>query len=44
MTVFVDSCDIVVGYDYFSPGLRTRVITDLFNVAVGDIDDNLLTL
>ncbi|KAM5349013.1 hypothetical protein ACJ41O_008836 [Fusarium nematophilum] len=34
VTVFVDNCHVVVGYDYFSPELRTRVITDLFNIQV----------
>ncbi|KAJ5450814.1 uncharacterized protein N7458_003731 [Penicillium daleae] len=37
ITVFVDSCGVLVGYDYFSPGLRTRVITDFFNTAVGPV-------
>lgn len=32
VTVFVNSCNIMVGYDYFSPGLRTRVITEYFNI------------
>ncbi|KAH6874073.1 hypothetical protein B0T10DRAFT_465949 [Thelonectria olida] len=31
VTVFVNSCHVVVGYDYFSPGLRTRVVTEFFN-------------
>ncbi|PYI22403.1 hypothetical protein BO99DRAFT_353312 [Aspergillus violaceofuscus CBS 115571] len=34
VTVYVDRCNIMVGYDYFSPGLRTRVITEYFNVEV----------
>ncbi|KAL2846356.1 hypothetical protein BJY01DRAFT_213454 [Aspergillus pseudoustus] len=37
VTVFVDSCGVMVGYDYFSPGLRTRVTTDLFNTIVGPV-------
>lgn len=37
VTVFVDSCGVIVGYDYFSPGLRTRVVTDFFNTAVGPL-------
>ena len=32
VTVFVDGCGVVVGYDYFSGGLRTRVITEFFNI------------
>ncbi|KAJ5392471.1 hypothetical protein N7509_007961 [Penicillium cosmopolitanum] len=32
VTVYVNSCNIMVGYDYFSPGLRTRVITEYFNI------------
>ncbi|KAF3398179.1 hypothetical protein F1880_006494 [Penicillium rolfsii] len=35
VTFFVDSCGVLVGYDYFSPDLRTRVITDFFNTAIG---------
>ncbi|UPK95114.1 hypothetical protein LCI18_006049 [Fusarium solani-melongenae] len=31
VTVYVDNCHVVVGYDYFSPGLRTRVINEFFN-------------
>ncbi|EED18048.1 conserved hypothetical protein [Talaromyces stipitatus ATCC 10500] len=31
VTVYVDSCDVVVGYDFFSPYLRTYVITMYFN-------------
>ncbi|KAG9254269.1 uncharacterized protein F5Z01DRAFT_681361 [Emericellopsis atlantica] len=30
-TVYVDNTGMLVGYDYFSPGLRTRVITEFFN-------------
>lgn len=35
VTIFVDNCGVVVGYDYFSPGLRTRVVTQYFNIQVG---------
>ncbi|KAH7165165.1 hypothetical protein EDB81DRAFT_917131 [Dactylonectria macrodidyma] len=35
VTVFVDSCGTVVGYDYFSLGLRTRVVTEFFNIRLG---------
>lgn len=34
VTIFVDNCNVVVGYDYFSPGLRTRVVTEYFNIQV----------
>ncbi|KAJ5490715.1 hypothetical protein N7539_002282 [Penicillium diatomitis] len=37
VTAFVDACGVLVGYDYFSPGLRTRVTTDFFNTAVGPV-------
>ncbi|KAL4876487.1 hypothetical protein BJY04DRAFT_199761 [Aspergillus karnatakaensis] len=37
VTVFVDSCGVLVGYDYFSPGLRTRVTTGFFNTVVGSV-------
>ena len=32
VTVYVDNCGVVVGYDYFSAELRTRVITEFFNI------------
>ncbi|KAF3008558.1 hypothetical protein E8E13_006996 [Curvularia kusanoi] len=32
VTVYVNSCNVVVGYDFFSPYLRTRVITEFFNI------------
>lgn len=32
VTVYVNSCNVIVGYDYFSPGRRTRVVTDFFNI------------
>ncbi|EAW13447.1 uncharacterized protein ACLA_054940 [Aspergillus clavatus NRRL 1] len=37
VTVYVDSCGVVVGYDYFAPGLRTRVVTMFFNTYVGPV-------
>lgn len=38
LTVFVDKCGAVVGYDYFSPYLRTRVTTSFFNTHFGEVD------
>ncbi|POR31896.1 Uncharacterized protein TPAR_07907 [Tolypocladium paradoxum] len=35
VTVYVSSCNVMVGYEYFSPDLRTRVITNYFNTEVG---------
>jgi hypothetical protein len=35
VTVYVNTCNVIVGYDYFSPGRRTRVITDFFNIQIG---------
>jgi hypothetical protein len=32
VTVFVNTCNVVVGYDYFAPVERTRVITEFFNL------------
>ncbi|CAI7585547.1 unnamed protein product [Penicillium bialowiezense] len=32
VTVYVSNCNIMVGYDYFSTGLRTRVVTEYFNI------------
>ena len=41
VTIFVDACDTVVEYDYFSPGLRTRVVTEFFNILVGPVPDEV---
>ncbi|GIJ90092.1 hypothetical protein Asppvi_009042 [Aspergillus pseudoviridinutans] len=32
VTVYMSNCNVMVGYDYFSSGLRTRVITEYFNI------------
>ncbi|KAJ4026251.1 hypothetical protein NW752_001190 [Fusarium irregulare] len=32
VTVYVNSCNVIVGYDYFAPELRTRVILEFFNI------------
>ena len=44
VTIFLDGCNTVVGYDYFSPGLRTRVVTEYFNIQVGPIADEIFKL
>jgi hypothetical protein len=44
VTIFVNECDTIVGYDYFSPGLRTRVITEFFNIILGPIPDDIFKL
>jgi hypothetical protein len=44
VSVFVNACDTVVGYDYFSPGLRTRVVTEFFNILVGPVPDEVFKL
>ncbi|OAQ72894.1 hypothetical protein VFPPC_12883 [Pochonia chlamydosporia 170] len=38
VTVFVDGCNVVQGYDYFYPVERTRVTTSFFNTRVGKVD------
>ncbi|KAK2600075.1 hypothetical protein QQS21_005161 [Conoideocrella luteorostrata] len=38
VTLFVDECGVVRGYDYFSTGERTRVTMSFFNVRVGKVD------
>ncbi|KAI4120854.1 MAG: hypothetical protein LQ338_006716 [Usnochroma carphineum] len=38
VTVRVDSSNQVSGYDYFAADQRTRVITHLFNIIVGEVD------
>lgn len=35
VTVYVDKCNFIVGYDYFSPNERTHVMTAFFNTAAG---------
>lgn len=32
VTVFVDACNTVVGYEYFFPVERTHVTTSFFNI------------
>ncbi|RGP81832.1 hypothetical protein FLONG3_29 [Fusarium longipes] len=32
VTVYLNECAVVVGYDYFAPELRTRVIMEFFNI------------
>ncbi|PTB61694.1 hypothetical protein BBK36DRAFT_9033 [Trichoderma citrinoviride] len=34
VTIYVNTCNTIVGYDYFAPGRRTRVVTDFFNIQV----------
>ncbi|PMD49643.1 uncharacterized protein K444DRAFT_712649, partial [Hyaloscypha bicolor E] len=41
VTIFVNAFDTVVGYDYFSPGLRTRVVTEFFNILIGPVPDEV---
>ncbi|KID98644.1 hypothetical protein MAJ_05300, partial [Metarhizium majus ARSEF 297] len=38
VTVYVDGCNVVQGYDYFAPIERTRVTTSFFNTRVGKVD------
>ncbi|KAK6393441.1 hypothetical protein LTR81_026452 [Elasticomyces elasticus] len=38
LTVFVDACGVVLGYDYWAPVLRTRVVTNFFDTTVGPVD------
>lgn len=32
VTVYVNNCNVMVGYDYFAPELRTRVVTEYVNI------------
>jgi len=34
VTAYVDSCNVLVGYDYFSAERRTRATTQLFSIKV----------
>lgn len=34
VTIYLDDCNTIVGYDYFAPNLRTRVITEFFNIRI----------
>ncbi|KAK3070173.1 hypothetical protein LTR53_010918 [Teratosphaeriaceae sp. CCFEE 6253] len=36
-TVFVDACNVVVGFDYWAPNLRTRAVTTFFDTTVGRV-------
>ncbi|KHO02059.1 uncharacterized protein MAM_01060 [Metarhizium album ARSEF 1941] len=38
VTVYVDGCNAVQGYDYFYPNERTRVTTSFLNTRVGKVD------
>ncbi len=38
VTVYVNTCNAVVGYDYFFPVERTRVTTSFFNMQVGPVE------
>lgn len=37
VTILVDAENTVVGYEYFSPVQRTRVVTNFFNVILGEM-------
>jgi hypothetical protein len=32
VTIYVNNCNVIVGYDYFAPAPRTQVITEFFNI------------
>ena len=38
VTVRVNADNTVTGYDFFAVDLRTRVITNFFNIILGEID------
>ncbi|KAK5707365.1 hypothetical protein LTR17_020761 [Elasticomyces elasticus] len=38
VTVFVDACGVVFGYDYWAPLRRTRVVTNFFDTTVGPVN------
>lgn len=42
VTVYVDACNVVVGYDYFSPGLRTRVVNLFFNTKIASSNTTMI--
>ncbi|CZR50252.1 uncharacterized protein PAC_00124 [Phialocephala subalpina] len=44
VTVFLNECNTVVGYDYFAPEFRTRVVTEFFNVEVGLVPGEVFKL
>ncbi|KAF2476600.1 uncharacterized protein BDR25DRAFT_375597 [Lindgomyces ingoldianus] len=37
VTVYVNGCNNVVGYDYFTPSERTRVVTEFFSTTAGAV-------
>jgi hypothetical protein len=34
VTIYVDNCNVVVGYDFFTPERRTRATTEFFNIQI----------
>ncbi|KAF8849594.1 hypothetical protein BDZ45DRAFT_772282 [Acephala macrosclerotiorum] len=44
VTVFLDACNTVIGYDHFAPKFRTRVVTEFFNVEVGPVPAEVFEL
>jgi hypothetical protein len=44
VTVFLNDCNTVVGYDFFAPELRTRVVTEFFNIEIGLVLDEVFKL
>lgn len=37
VTAYINACNVVVGYDYYSPNERTRVVTEFFNTGTGAV-------
>lgn len=44
VTVFLTECNTVVGYDFFAPDLRTRAVTEFFNVEFGPLSKDIFDL
>jgi len=41
VTVYLDSDNEVVGYDFFDTSTRTRIVNRYFNIVVGELDGRL---
>ncbi|KAJ9608254.1 hypothetical protein H2200_007242 [Cladophialophora chaetospira] len=38
VTIYLDVKNVLLGFDFFGPGRRTKVITRFFNIMIGEID------
>ena len=41
MTIYLNTENTIVGFDYFSQTRRTKTITRFFNIILGDVDKSV---